>query len=61
MVSGTANEEESMPEDVNGDGVIDVGDLLSVVGAWGPCNGCPEDINGYLNVDVTDLLSLIEV
>ncbi len=33
MVSGTANEEESMPEDVNGDGVIDVGDLLAVVGS----------------------------
>ena len=23
--------------DVNGDGVVDVSDMLEVVGAWGPC------------------------
>jgi spore coat protein CotH len=58
---GAANEEESMPEDVNGDGVIDVSDLLAVVGAWGACDGCPEDINGDGVVDVTDLLAVIAV
>ena len=25
------------PADVNGDGFIDVSDLLLIVGAWGPC------------------------
>jgi hypothetical protein len=25
------------PEDINGDGVVDVLDLLEVLAAWGPC------------------------
>ncbi|MBT4767244.1 MAG: hypothetical protein HOO04_02665, partial [Phycisphaerae bacterium] len=25
------------PADVNGDGVVDVNDLLAVISAWGPC------------------------
>jgi len=58
---GTANEEETMPEDVNGDGVIDLSDLLAVVGSWGACEGCPEDINGAGTGDVTDLLAVIAV
>ena len=26
---------DSLPEDVNGDGVVDVSDLLAIIGAWG--------------------------
>ncbi|MHC4989905.1 MAG: right-handed parallel beta-helix repeat-containing protein, partial [Planctomycetota bacterium] len=49
------------PGDVNGDGVIDVGDLLDLILGWGPCDAqcCPADfdMNGF--VDVEDLLVLI--
>ncbi|MDP7005518.1 MAG: hypothetical protein QF718_04845 [Phycisphaerales bacterium] len=50
---------ETLPEDVNGDGNVDVVDLLAVVGAWGPCKDCNEDINGDSMVDVVDLLAVI--
>ncbi|MCH2146785.1 MAG: right-handed parallel beta-helix repeat-containing protein [Phycisphaerales bacterium] len=45
--------------DMNGDGTINVDDLLLVIGAWGNCNGCQEDLNndGFVNVD--DLLIII--
>ncbi len=49
----------SIPEDVNGDGFVNVVDLLAVVGNWGPCTGCNEDINGDSVVDVVDLLAVI--
>jgi probable HAF family extracellular repeat protein len=48
-----------LPEDINQDGVVDVVDLLAVVGAWGACKNCPEDINGDGFVDVVDLLAII--
>jgi hypothetical protein len=47
------------PEDLNGSGVVDVSDLLMLLGAWGPCDDCPEDINGDGVVDVSDLLMLL--
>ena len=51
--------DSTVPEDVNGDGVVDVLDLLAVVGSWGPCDNCDEDINGDWVVDVVDLLAVI--
>ena len=50
---------DSVPEDINGDGVVNVVDLLIVVGSWGPCGACDADINGDLIVDVVDLLAVI--
>ncbi len=51
------------PEDINGDGVINVTDLLAVLSAWGACPVppalCPEDINGDGFVNVTDLLAVL--
>ena len=47
------------PADVNGDGVVNVDDLLIVIAAWGPCDGCPADIDGDLVVGVNDLLAVI--
>ena len=44
--------------DVNGDGVVDVQDLLLLLAAWGATSG-PEDINGDGVVDVQDLLILL--
>ncbi len=45
--------------DVNGDGVVDVVDLIALLAAWGPCPDCPEDINGDGIVNVVDLLILL--
>ena len=50
---------KTIPEDVNGDGVVNISDLLAVVGAWGPCKNCNEDINNDSVVNVTDLLAVI--
>jgi hypothetical protein len=46
--------------DHDGDGLVDVTDLLAVLGAWGPCPApCPEDGNQDGFVDVTDLLNVL--
>jgi hypothetical protein len=45
---------------VNRDGAIDVGDLLTVLAAWGPCGPpCPEDADASGAVDVGDLLLVL--
>jgi hypothetical protein len=48
-------------EDLDGDGVIGVGDLIEVILAWGRCGGgeCPADIDGDQSVDVVDLVAVI--
>ena len=46
--------------DINGDGVVDVTDLVQLILAWGACDGeCPEDLDGDGQVAVTDLVILI--
>lgn len=47
------------PEDLTGDGVVNVADMLQLLGAWGACTGCSEDLNGDGTVDVADLLQLL--
>lgn len=51
------------PGDVNGDGVVNVADLLAVITAWGACpappTACPADLNHSGSVDVADLLTVI--
>jgi hypothetical protein len=49
------------PADLNGDGIVDVQDLVALILAWGPCTGdaCPADIDGNGVVDVADLVTLI--
>lgn len=42
-----------------GDGVVNVDDLLAVIGSWGPCAGCPADVDGNDVVNVDDLLAVI--
>ncbi len=47
--------------DFNGDGVVDGGDLGSIIGAWGPCDDCAQDLdqNGVVNsADLGLFLSL---
>jgi len=50
----------SCPEDINGDDVVDVTDLLEIIDSWGTCTTCDADINEDGVVDVTDLLMLID-
>ncbi len=45
--------------DTNCDGVVNVSDLLKVIGSWGPCAGCSADVDGDLQVDVFDLFDVI--
>ncbi len=45
--------------DLNGDGVVDVSDLLQLLGNWGSCPGCDADFNDDGVVDVSDLLLLL--
>jgi hypothetical protein len=51
--------DETCTGDLNGDGAVDVFDLLDLLGAWGACAGCAADINGDGAVDVFDLLELL--
>ncbi len=61
---GTLGEgaDEQCTGDVNGDGVVNVTDLLELISVWGDCSGeCNADLNGDGVVNVTDLLALISV
>ena len=52
----------SLPGDVNGDGVVDLDDLLQVLAAFGPCPDgapCPADVDDSGVVDFSDLLVLL--
>jgi hypothetical protein len=47
------------PADIDGNGAVNVSDLLNLIAVWGDCDACPQDINGSGSVDVSDLLELI--
>jgi hypothetical protein len=54
----------AVPGDANGDGTVDVADLVAVVLAWGPCPpicppACPADVNDDCAVDVGDLVTVV--
>jgi hypothetical protein len=53
--------EPGIPGDLDGDGDVDVFDLLILLGQWGPCGAeeCTGDLNGSGAVDVFDLLILL--
>ena len=50
-----------LPGDANGDGAVDVADLIDVILAWGDCRGqpCPADLTGDGVVDVHDLIEVV--
>jgi hypothetical protein len=52
-------EQDVLEGDINGDGDVDVVDLLALLNAWGDCGDCPEDLDGNGVVDVVDLLALL--
>jgi hypothetical protein len=47
------------PGDVDGDGAVNVTDLLLVLADWGPCPACPTDIDDDGDVAVDDLLAVL--
>ncbi len=47
------------PWDLDGNIVVGVSDLLSLLASWGPCKGCPADFDGNDDVGVSDLLALL--
>jgi hypothetical protein len=50
----------SNPADVNGDGEVNIDDLLAVINAWGPCAPpCAADVDGNGVVNIDDLLAVI--
>ncbi len=60
---GCPDDEPGTPGDLNGDGVVDVFDLLILLDAWGACpreGSCPADLNDDGAVDVFDLLILLD-
>ncbi|MBL6997449.1 MAG: S8 family serine peptidase [Phycisphaerales bacterium] len=48
---------EPCPADCNGDGVVNVSDLLAIIDAWGTNSGC--DVNGDGVIDVVDILAVV--
>ena len=55
-------EQPPLSGDVNGDGTVDVQDLVLVIVNWGPCpdlGPCTGDLDGNGAVDVTDLVEVI--
>jgi hypothetical protein len=48
------------PTDLDGSGDAGFGDILAIIGAWGPCGAsCPEDLSDNGSVDVADILVII--
>lgn len=45
--------------DIDGDGLVDAGDLAAVLGAWGACDGCAEDLDGSGVVNSSDLALIL--
>jgi len=50
---------EPCTADVDGSGDVGFGDILAVIGSWGPCPGCPADVNEDGMVGFADILQII--
>ena len=51
----------ALPGDVNGDGVLNVSDLLMILDGWGYNPGHPADLDGNGEVNVDDLLMFLSL
>ena len=47
------------PADLDQDGSTGTGDLIVLLGSWGPCKGCQADFDGDGNVGTADLIELL--
>ena len=47
------------PSDLDASGLVDVGDLVRVLAAWGPAPGAPADLDHDCLVGQADLLRLL--
>ena len=52
-------ETPACPADIDGDTVVGLSDLLSLLATWGQCKGCPADFDGDGTVGLSDLLALL--
>jgi endonuclease/exonuclease/phosphatase family metal-dependent hydrolase len=63
MIAVMLEADEPSEGDINDDGLVDVADLLLLLGAWGQCPDppadCDADLDGNGVVDVVDLLALL--
>jgi len=59
LLSRNFCDETSCSGDINGDNIVDVSDLLEVVGSWGAAGG-PADVNDDGIVNVADLLAVVD-
>jgi subtilase-type serine protease len=54
---------QTVPEDLNGDGLVDAADLAAMLVAWGACadcdGGCAADLDGNCLVDAADLSRIL--
>jgi len=47
--------------DLDGNGSIGMGDLLTIISDWGSCSGCLSDLDQDSTVGTSDLLTLISL
>ncbi len=59
IVDMGAYEFQACPADLDRSGAVDIGDLIAVLAAWGPCNGCVEDLDGSGDVEIGDLIAVL--
>jgi hypothetical protein len=59
FINDTCAPPKKLQGDCNYDGVVNVDDLLGVIGDWGSCPGCPTDMVVNEFVDVDDLMLVI--
>jgi hypothetical protein len=58
-IENLADPAPANPADVNGDGAVDVADLIAVILAWGQTGELAEDVDGSGTVDVGDLVAVV--
>ncbi len=59
IVFGTPPEPEDCPTDLDGDGIVAVGDVLLLLGQFGCLSGCSADITGDDAVTTADMLAIL--
>jgi hypothetical protein len=56
----TCEDSPACSGDVDGDGVVNVSDILAIIGEWGSCQGCDSDLNDDGLVNVSDVLLVLD-